>query len=92
MLASMHFNKLRDYYLLSSHRATKSQSVDTAKEFILQFEIDPVYIGLAIGKGGANIQKARKLPGIISVEIKNESIVILGILSIRLFHFNLLIK
>lgn len=55
-------------------------------EYTLQLPIKKKYIGLAIGKQGANIQKARKMEGIHSLEL-DEQTSVFTIIGKLLCHF-----
>ena len=71
----MHFRSLRTKLLLISRNDEATKQLQSAKK---QSELSPVYeqltlpedlVGLAIGAQGANIQAARRIPGVLSVEV-----------------------
>ena len=71
----MHFRSLRTKLLLRSRNEEAMKQLEAAKKQALQ---SPIYeqltlpedlVGLAIGAQGANIQAARRIPGILSVEV-----------------------
>ena len=75
ILSEMHFRSLRTKLLLRSRNEEALKQLDSAKR---QAQQSPVYeqltlpedlVGLAIGAQGANIQAARRIPGILSVEV-----------------------
>ncbi|XP_066914491.1 RNA-binding protein FXR1-like [Clytia hemisphaerica] len=75
ILSEMHFRSLRTKLLLISRNEEAEKQLGSAKKQSLQ---SPVYeqltlpedlVGLAIGAQGANIQAARRIPGILSVEV-----------------------
>jgi len=70
MVASMHFLNLKENCRLFSSRIDPKNNLKP-NNFMVTLNIDPKYVGLAIGKSGANIQKARRLPGINSLELDN---------------------
>lgn len=71
----MHFRSLRTKLLLRSRNEEAVKQLDIAKK---QAQQAPVFeqltlpedlVGLAIGAQGANIQAARRIPGVLSVEV-----------------------
>ena len=75
ILSEMHFRSLRTKLLLRSRNEEAMKQLEAAKKQALQ---SPIYeqltlpedlVGLAIGAQGANIQAARRIPGILSVEV-----------------------
>ena len=71
----MHFRSLRTKLLLRSRNEEAEKQLEIAKKQALQA---PIYeqlilpedlVGLAIGAQGSNIQAARRIPGILSVEV-----------------------
>ena len=71
----MHFRSLRTKLLLISRNEEAEKQLDSARK---QAAHSPVYeqlclpedlVGLAIGAQGANIQAARRIHGILSVEV-----------------------
>lgn len=100
ILSEMHFRSLRTKLLLISRNEEAEKQLEAAKKQSAQ---SPVYeqlslpedlVGLAIGAQGANIQAARRIPGILSVEV-DEALCTFNILgevslhSIRLKHYRL---
>lgn len=82
LLATMHFEKLRDDYFYRNRTKTITgiNSTIIGKEYILNVVVEKKYVGLGVGRGGANIQKARNIPGIYSVELNEprSTFVIIG--------------
>ncbi|XP_065644572.1 RNA-binding protein FXR1 isoform X2 [Hydra vulgaris] len=75
ILSEMHFRSLRTKLLLQSRNEESLRQLELAQK---QSEQAPIYeqlilpedlLGLAIGAQGANIQAARRIPGIMSVEV-----------------------
>jgi len=75
ILSEMHFRSLRTKMLLKARNEEAVKQLDSVKK---QAEQSPIYeqltlpedlVGLAIGAQGANIQAARRIPGILSVEV-----------------------
>ncbi|XP_057301545.1 RNA-binding protein FXR1-like [Hydractinia symbiolongicarpus] len=75
ILSEMHFRSLRTKLLLRSRNEEAVKQLDIAKK---QAQQAPVFeqltlpedlVGLAIGAQGANIQAARRIPGVLSVEV-----------------------
>jgi len=75
ILSEMHFRSLRTKMLLRSRNDEALKQLDAVKK---QAQQSPIYeqltlpedlVGLAIGAQGANIQAARRIPGILSVEV-----------------------
>lgn len=75
MLASMHFSSLQENYLLSAsmNSIKEQETTNKPEEFIMSISVLKQYVGLAIGKSGANIQKARHLSGIYSLDLHEPS-------------------
>lgn len=75
ILSEMHFRSLRTRMLLLSWKndtANQLQMVQNQCGFVEVLKLPDNLMGLAIGAQGANIQKARKLPGIRSIEVDEE--------------------
>ena len=75
ILSEMHFRSLRTKLLLISRNDEAEKQLESAKKQSAQ---SPVYeqlslpedlVGLAIGAQGSNIQAARRIHGILSVEV-----------------------
>jgi len=75
ILSEMHFRSLRTKMLLRSRNDEALKQLGSVKK---QAQQSPIYeqltlpedlVGLAIGAQGANIQAARRIPGILSVEV-----------------------
>jgi len=75
ILSEMHFRSLRTKLLLRTRNEEAIKQLESAKK---QAQQSPIYeqltlpedlVGLAIGAQGANIQAARRLPGVLSVEV-----------------------
>lgn len=76
MLSSMHFNSLKDSYTHSSvvgNIKKRSAIIEKPSEYFLSLAVKKKFVGMSIGKQGANIQKARSMEGIISLELDDES-------------------
>ncbi|XP_028405557.1 synaptic functional regulator FMR1-like [Dendronephthya gigantea] len=75
VLSEMHFRSLRTRLLLQSwinDTASQLQLAQTQFGIVEVLKLPDNLMGLAIGAQGANIQKARKLPGIRSIEVDEE--------------------
>lgn len=75
ILSEMHFRSLRTRMLLQSWINDTANHLQMAQNhfgFIEVLKLPENLMGLAIGAQGANIQKARKLPGIRSIEVDEE--------------------
>jgi len=75
ILSEMHFRSLRTKMLLTSRNDEATKQLDVVKK---QAQQSPIYeqltlpadlVGLAIGAQGANIQAARRISGVLSVEV-----------------------
>lgn len=66
LLISFHLNRLVDLYGITA--GLEHRLANDPKEFCLKLKINEYLVGLAIGKSGQNIQKARNLPGVKMVE------------------------
>ncbi|XP_031557475.1 synaptic functional regulator FMR1-like [Actinia tenebrosa] len=76
MLSEMHFRSLRTKMLLQSWTDETARQLEMAKKQMGvcdKLRLPEHLMGLAIGAQGANIQQARKLPGIISIEVDEEN-------------------
>ncbi|CAB3983715.1 synaptic functional regulator FMR1-like isoform X1 [Paramuricea clavata] len=75
VLSEMHFRSLRTRLLLQSwinDTASQLQLAQNQFGIVEVLKLPENLMGLAIGAQGANIQKARKLPGIRSIEVDEE--------------------
>jgi predicted RNA-binding protein YlqC (UPF0109 family) len=66
---------------LHARKAAVASQLEEAKkkvesQFKLEFEVPRSVLGLVIGKEGKNIQRAQKLPGVDSVNVKKDSNVV----------------
>ncbi|CAH3020659.1 unnamed protein product [Porites evermanni] len=76
MLSEIHFRSLRTKMLLQSWIDETARQLQTAKKqmgVVDMLTLPDHLMGLAIGAQGANIQQARRLPGIISIEVDEEN-------------------
>ncbi|XP_029197944.1 fragile X messenger ribonucleoprotein 1 homolog isoform X2 [Acropora muricata] len=76
MLSEIHFRSLRTKMLLQSWTDETARQLQTAKQqlgVVDMLALPDHLMGLAIGAQGANIQQARKLPGIVSIEVDEEN-------------------
>ena len=75
ILSEMHFRSLRTKLLLQTRNEEALKQLDTARKqahqaaVFEQLKLPEDLVGLAIGAQGANIQAARRIPGILSVEV-----------------------
>eukprot|EP00795_Rhopilema_esculentum_P016229 gene16229-7603_t len=75
ILSEMHFRSLRTKLLLQTRNEEASFQLENAKNqphqgsILEQLKLPEDLVGLAIGAQGANIQAARKIPGIIAIEV-----------------------
>lgn len=83
MFTTIYFNSLKEQYSCNLAQ-TASFYPDT---FIIELQIDKSLIGLALGKKGCNIRKAREIPGIKSIMFDSESFVIIGKLNNQIETF-----
>ncbi|XP_020620229.1 synaptic functional regulator FMR1-like isoform X2 [Orbicella faveolata] len=76
MLSEIHFRSLRTKMLLQSWTDETARQLETAKKqmgVVDMLTLPDHLMGLAIGAQGANIQQARRLAGIISIEVDEEN-------------------
>jgi len=76
MLSEIHFRSLRTKMLLQSWTDDTARQLETAKKqmgVVDMLTLPDHLMGLAIGAQGANIQQARRLAGIISIEVDEEN-------------------